>query len=107
MKDEAVVAQALRDPASLPGRLRATLAVLEAVTSTPAAVDGAIAAARAEGLSDAALEDALYVCAMFNVMDRMADALGFDPATASAPELFLNFGYAGMLRRVLQSSALP
>jgi hypothetical protein len=27
---------------------------------------------------DEALEDAIHVCALFNVIDRIADALGFD-----------------------------
>jgi hypothetical protein len=29
-------------------------------------------------VSDDALEDAIHVCALFNVIDRIADALGFD-----------------------------
>jgi hypothetical protein len=33
---------------------------------------------RAAGVSDEALEDAIHVCALFNVIDRIADALGFD-----------------------------
>ncbi|MDQ3823272.1 MAG: hypothetical protein M3321_08535 [Actinomycetota bacterium] len=33
---------------------------------------------RATGVSDEALEDAIDVCALFNVIDRIADALGFD-----------------------------
>ena len=33
---------------------------------------------RAAGVSDEALEDAIHVCALFNVIVRIADALGFD-----------------------------
>jgi hypothetical protein len=30
------------------------------------------------GVSDEALEDAIHVATLFNVIDRIADALGFD-----------------------------
>jgi hypothetical protein len=33
---------------------------------------------RAAGVSDGALEDAIHVCALFNVIDRIADALAFE-----------------------------
>jgi hypothetical protein len=33
---------------------------------------------RAAGLSDKAIEEAIYVSTMFNVMDRLADAFDFD-----------------------------
>ena len=32
---------------------------------------------RAAGVSDAALDDAIHVCAAFNLIDRVADALDF------------------------------
>ena len=32
---------------------------------------------RAEGLSDAAIEDAIHVTVLFNIIDRIADSLGF------------------------------
>ena len=53
---------------------------------------------RAAGVSDEALEDAIHVCALFNVIDRVADALGFDLPEAAywdrvAPG-FLAGGYA-------------
>ncbi|HEX9347181.1 MAG TPA: hypothetical protein VF919_06375 [Gemmatimonadales bacterium] len=32
---------------------------------------------RAAGLSDDAIEDAINVCALFNIYDRLADALGW------------------------------
>ncbi len=49
-------------------------------------------------MSDEALEDAIDVCALFNVIDRIADALGFDLPDADywdrvAPG-FLAGGYA-------------
>ena len=36
-------------------------------------------AVRAAGVSDAAIEDALAVCAYFNLIDRLADSFGFTP----------------------------
>jgi hypothetical protein len=35
-------------------------------------------AVRAAGVSDAALVDAIHVCALFNMIVRLADALGWD-----------------------------
>lgn len=32
---------------------------------------------RAAGLSDDAIEDAIHVCALFNIYDRLADAMGW------------------------------
>jgi alkylhydroperoxidase family enzyme len=37
-----------------------------------------IAPLRAVSLSDEAIEDAIQVCALFNIYDRVADAFGFD-----------------------------
>ena len=39
---------------------------------------------RAAGVSDAAIEDAIYVCTYFNMIDRIADALGFEVLSAEA-----------------------
>jgi len=33
---------------------------------------------RAAGVDDQAITDVIYVCFLFNVIDRVADALGFD-----------------------------
>ena len=60
--------------------LRATLGLLEKVTVAPVEVRPAdIEAVRARGVSDAAIEDALSVCAYFNPIDRLADAFAFTP----------------------------
>jgi alkylhydroperoxidase family enzyme len=47
---------------------------------------------RSVGLSDTAIEDAIYVCVYFNIIDRIADSLGFTvppaevfAATAASP----------------------
>lgn len=36
-----------------------------------------VAPLRAAGLSDDAIEDAIHVCALFNIYDRLADAMGW------------------------------
>jgi alkylhydroperoxidase family enzyme len=78
--------------------LRATLDLLQKVTLAPGEVTAAdVDAVRAAGVSDAAIEDALAVCACFNLIDRIADSLGFDlpPAEVHAgyAEQFLAEGY--------------
>ena len=78
--------------------LRATLDLLRKVTLTPAEVTrGDVETVRAAGVSDEAVEDALAVCACFNLIDRIADSLGFDlpPAEVHAgyAEQFLLEGY--------------
>ena len=58
--------------------LRATLGFLEKLTLHPEEVGAADAAeVRAAGVSVEALEDAIHVCALFNIYDRLADALGW------------------------------
>jgi alkylhydroperoxidase family enzyme len=56
-----------------------------------------VEAVRSAGVGDEAIEDALHVCALFNVIDRIADALGFaDPGSAYFAEAapgFLERGY--------------
>jgi alkylhydroperoxidase family enzyme len=55
------------------------LGYLEKVTLTPEEVTSAdVATVRAAGVSDRAITDAVYVCALFNLIDRVADALGFE-----------------------------
>jgi alkylhydroperoxidase family enzyme len=59
--------------------LRAALAFVEKMTLAPDALDAADAlAAYAAGVSRDALEDAIHVCAGFNLIDRVADTFGFD-----------------------------
>jgi len=59
--------------------LRAMLGFLEKLTLEPSAVTaGDVVPLRALGLSDAAIEDAIHVAAVFNIYDRMADTLNFD-----------------------------
>ena len=64
--------------APVDAKLRATLGFLEKLTLHPNDVRPAdIAPLRAARVSDEAIEDAIHVCALFNIYDRMADALGW------------------------------
>ncbi|HZN93720.1 MAG TPA: hypothetical protein VFB81_13505 [Myxococcales bacterium] len=63
-------------------RLRATLAFLERVTLAPEQVTADDARAPlAAGVSPPALVEALDVLFIFNVMDRLADTLGWEVST--------------------------
>ena len=74
--------------------LRATLGFLAKLTLEPDGVGPADAAAvRAAGVSEDALVDAISVCALFNMIDRIADALAFhvpprEDAVRAAPGFF-------------------
>ena len=60
-------------------RLRAALEFVEKLTLDPAAVGPAdIAPMRAVGIGDDGIEDAVHVCTLFSVYDRLADSFGFD-----------------------------
>ena len=77
----------------------ATLGFLEKLTLEPDALGPADAdAVRAAGVSDDALLDAIAVAALFNMIDRIADALGFDvpppEAFAARADRMLATGYA-------------
>ena len=64
--------------APIDSRLRAMLGFLEKLTLRPNDVRPAdVAPLRAAGASDAAIEDAINVCALFSIYDRLADALGW------------------------------
>lgn len=59
-------------------KVRATLGFLEKLTLDPDHVGPAdVAPLRAAGVSDVAIEDAIQVCALFNIYDRLADSLSF------------------------------
>ncbi len=86
--------------------MRATLAFLEKLTLRPDELGSADAdAVRAAGVSDQALRDAATICALFNMIVRLADSLGWDVPSpdrlqARAPAM-LEGGYAleAILRR--------
>ena len=65
--------------APVSAELRATLGFLEKLTLHPAEVTREDAnAVRAAGVSDEALVDAIHVCALFSMIVRLADSLGWD-----------------------------
>ena len=79
--------------------LRATLGFLELMTLAPSELRPAHAdAVRAAGVSEAALIDAIHVCALFNMITRLADSLGWDvpppEAFAARAPAMLAGGYA-------------
>jgi uncharacterized peroxidase-related enzyme len=79
-------------------KLRAALELIEKLTLRPDEVNSDdMEAQRAAGLSDAAIEDAIHVTALFNIIDRIADALGFDIPSdsgfANMAEVLLKRGY--------------
>jgi alkylhydroperoxidase family enzyme len=96
-----VVGAALEDhrAAPLPEPLKATLSFLEKLTLTPADVNERdVADAVAAGVSPQALRDAIEVCAAFNVIDRVADALDFaaqsDASLRASTRHLISRGYA-------------
>ena len=97
MLGETLVSEILEDWRKAPTEpQRVTLAFLEKLTLTPDAVTAEdIAPLRAAGVSDQAIEDAIAVCALFNLIDRVADTLGFAIPT---PEAFARDA-VGMLKR--------
>jgi uncharacterized peroxidase-related enzyme len=60
-------------------KLKATLGFIEKLTLRPEELTPEDAAeVRAAGVSDDALVDAIHVAALFNMVARMADSLGWD-----------------------------
>jgi uncharacterized peroxidase-related enzyme len=98
--DDAVVAAVLADyrTAPIPEKLRAMLAFLEKLTLHPDEIGpDDVAPLRAAGLEDEEIADAIHVCALFNVINRVADSLGFEQADRNGYEtgarMLLNKGY--------------
>jgi alkylhydroperoxidase family enzyme len=88
--DKAVVERALDDytTAPIPEPLRATLAYLKKLTLTPAEVGPEdVRPMLALGVTRAAVRDATYVCYLFSMYDRMADALDWRVPDADALEV--------------------
>lgn len=64
--------------AAIPERLRAALEFLESLTLRPATLSAeSVRPLRAAGLNERAIREVVYVCFLFNVLDRLADALNF------------------------------
>jgi alkylhydroperoxidase family enzyme len=78
--DEQLVAAVLADWRTAPvnEKVRATLGFLEKVTLSPSEVGPEdVEPLRAVGVSEQAIQEALYVGFLFNVMNRLADAFDF------------------------------
>ena len=68
---------------------RAILPFLAKLSLTPDQVGpDDLAPARAAGVSEAAIVDAVYICAEFALMNRVADALGCEPLTPRQAQVF-------------------
>ena len=96
-KDDTLVAAVLADwrAAPLDPKLRATLGFLEKLTLTPENVCPAdLTPLRTAGVSDEGIEDAIQVCVLFNIYDRLADAMKWH---LPGPE-----GYAASGRSLMQ-----
>ena len=98
--DERLVQAVLDDWQTAPvdEKTKAMLGFLRKLTLEPFHVGTAdIAPLRAAGLSDAAIEDAIHICANFNVINRLADAFGFElpnpRGLARSTEILLTRGY--------------
>jgi uncharacterized peroxidase-related enzyme len=98
---EAVTIDALDETrrASLPPALRATLEFVERLTLDPAAIGPEDVQSAIDASATAAgLRSAIEVCAAFNVINRVADALDFDVpddrSFAIAARMLIRFGYS-------------
>ena len=85
--------------APLDPKPKAMLGFLEKLTLSPDDVQPAdLEPLRAAGLSDQAIEDAIQVCVLFNIYDRLADSFNFHQP---GPE-----GYAASGRSLMQRGYL-
>ncbi|MEU6563926.1 carboxymuconolactone decarboxylase family protein [Nocardia nova] len=97
--DDAKVRAVLADPdsAPIPDGLRATLHLLGKLTRDATVTADDVRVVLATGVSPAAVEDALAVCAAFDTTNRLADAFDFEllsPAGFdSGAEYLLKRGY--------------
>jgi hypothetical protein len=86
------------DTAPISPQLKAALGLVRRLTLAPEEVGADdIRAALDTGVSEDAVIDAMYVCFAFNLIDRVADALGFDlmdeAGHRQAAQILLKFGY--------------
>ena len=86
------------ESAPISGELRATLAFVGGLTRDPDGVGADEARAVLEaGVSPEALRDAVQVCAVFNTINRVVDALGIEALPAEQARRGASFtvlGYA-------------
>jgi alkylhydroperoxidase family enzyme len=84
---------------ALDPKVSAALAFIETLVRTPERVGEAdVEALRAAGLTDDAIEDAAFVCALFTTYVRLADTFEFDVPPGQVFEqsakMLLKVGYA-------------
>ena len=82
-------------------KLRRTLGFLEKLTVSPSEVSPEdIESVRSVGVSDKAIEEVIHICFLFSVMDRLADAFGFDMPSAKdfqrGGRVLYSFGYGAL-----------
>ena len=101
--DEGLVAGLLDDVDAAPvdQRMRPVLAYVGKLTRTPSRMTAADAeAVFAAGWDERALHDAVSVCALFNLMNRLVEGLGIEAGEdyfRVAAERLASQGYAGLL----------
>ena len=100
MLGEAITQAVFADPATAPisEQLKAALGLVRKLTLAPEEVGPDDVRATLEaGVSEQGVRDAIYVCFAFNLIDRVADALGFDlmdeEGYRQGAQVLLRFGY--------------
>lgn len=98
--DDSLVQAALEDwqTAPIDEKTKAMLGFLRKLNLEPFNIGTAdIAPLRAAGLSNESIEDAIHICANFNIINRLADAFGFElpgpQGLARSTEILLTRGY--------------
>jgi uncharacterized peroxidase-related enzyme len=86
------------ETAPISAGLKATLKLVHKLAVTPSAVTRDDAeAVRAAGVSQSALETAIHICAVFCIINRLANSLGFDIPSPTgmdrSAKFLLRFGY--------------
>ena len=100
LHDDELVQATLKDWRSAPFDLKtnAILGLVEKLTLEPSQVTSQdVAVVRETGLSDQAIVDAIHICAIFSIINRLADALEFQVPSpqifARHGQIILRFGY--------------
>lgn len=100
LKEDTVVQAVLEDwrTAPIPERLRAMLGYLEKMTLDPQNLGPAdIVPLRQAGITDEEIADAMHVCTAFNLINRLADAMGWEMQKEVAihrfADMLLKVGY--------------
>jgi uncharacterized peroxidase-related enzyme len=98
--DERLIQAVLEDwnTASIDEKTKLMLGFLRKLTLEPFHITAAeIVPLRSAGLSDDAIEDAIHICANFNIINQLADAFGFElpspKGLACSTEVLLTRGY--------------